>query len=259
MIRKRTVTVCLDGIRYRLDLGEMIDLCLYLDRYEPDVTRAINRLCKPSRAVLDIGANIGAHTLRMAKLVGPKGHVYAFEPTDYAFEKLRHNVCLNDFHNVELFKIALSDQNRPARQANFRASWKTDGTSKDTACPVDFKRLDDWAEEHNVQCVDLVKLDVDGHEYAVLTGGERIFRRCRPLLIIEIVDWHFKQVDQNPLQLLQKWGYRFWNLCSGREYSTLDEVRKDVPADGKTFPGSISELLAAVELDGEKQWISKPV
>ncbi|MBN1126563.1 MAG: FkbM family methyltransferase [Sedimentisphaerales bacterium] len=259
VVRKSQITTTIDNIRYHLDLGEMIDLCLYLDRYEPDVTGAIERFCKPGHTVLDIGANIGAHTLRMARNVGPNGQVYAFEPTDYAFQKLLQNIALNHFSNIETCKLALSDQNLPAQQVNFRASWRTDGTYKDTTCQADFKRLDDWVVEKNVQHVDLVKLDVDGHEYAVLTGGEYFFRDCRPLLIIEVVDWHFKKVNRNPLKLLQEWGYRFWNLHNNREYRTLEEVRKDVPTDWKTFPGSISELLAAVELDREQQSMSKRI
>src|SRR4051812_4172311 len=75
-----------DGIAYELDLSQGIDFAIYLGGiFERDTARALARLVEPSSLVLDIGANIGAHTLRLAKLVGPHGRVLAFEPTDFAF------------------------------------------------------------------------------------------------------------------------------------------------------------------------------
>jgi FkbM family methyltransferase len=55
----------------------------------------LRKLVSPGTLVLDIGANIGAHTLHLAHLVGPNGRVLAFEPTDYAFRKFSRNLELN--------------------------------------------------------------------------------------------------------------------------------------------------------------------
>src|SRR5688572_20988587 len=71
-----------DGIRWQLDLREGIDFSIYLlGSFEPATVRAYRRIVKPGQTVLDIGANIGAHTLPLARLVGPGGRVIAFEPT----------------------------------------------------------------------------------------------------------------------------------------------------------------------------------
>ncbi|MBX6324228.1 MAG: FkbM family methyltransferase, partial [Rhodospirillaceae bacterium] len=83
------------GVRWELDLREGIDLAVYLNLYERATSRAIARHLRAGAVALDIGANIGAHTLPMARRVGPAGRVVAFEPTDYAFAKLRRNVGLN--------------------------------------------------------------------------------------------------------------------------------------------------------------------
>src|SRR5437764_1610317 len=84
------------GIRYELELSQGIDFAIYLGgMFERNTAAALARLTEPSSLVLDIGANIGAHTLRLAKLVGPRGRVLAFEPTDFAFHKLRRNLDLN--------------------------------------------------------------------------------------------------------------------------------------------------------------------
>src|ERR1700736_6099767 len=85
-----------DGIAYDLDLSQGIDFAIYLGNiYERQTKAALRKLVSPAALVLDIGANIGAHTLHLAQLVGPNGRVIAFEPTDYAFRKLGRNLELN--------------------------------------------------------------------------------------------------------------------------------------------------------------------
>src|ERR1700744_4645117 len=85
-----------DGVRFDLDLAEGIDFAIYLGGvFERGTAQALSRLVEPSSLVVDIGANIGAHTLRLARLVGPQGRVLAFEPTDFAFQKLQRNLALN--------------------------------------------------------------------------------------------------------------------------------------------------------------------
>src|SRR3954454_10033377 len=84
------------GIRWDLDLSEVIDLSIYLTGYtEYSTVRAYRRLIRPGDVILDIGANIGAHTLQFASLTGPRGQVFAFEPTAFPFGKLKENIRLN--------------------------------------------------------------------------------------------------------------------------------------------------------------------
>ena len=83
------------GLRWMLDLDEGIDFSIFLlGSFEPDAVRCFEKRIKPGDVVLDICANIGAHTLRLARLVGSSGRVLAFEPTIYAYAKLRSNLEL---------------------------------------------------------------------------------------------------------------------------------------------------------------------
>src|SRR5207302_10135517 len=111
LVKDRKTIATVEGMTFELDLSEMIDIGLYLQQYERDVVTVMEHFCHPGWCVLDIGANIGAHTLRFAKRVGPMGKVYAFEPTDYAYCKLVHYVYLNSFKNIDTFQLALSDSN----------------------------------------------------------------------------------------------------------------------------------------------------
>src|SRR5690348_16966432 len=80
-----TCVVTRNRNRYELNLAEGIDLAVYLGLYEPSTTRALERLIRPGAQILDIGANVGVHTVHMARLTGPRGRVFAFEPTTFAF------------------------------------------------------------------------------------------------------------------------------------------------------------------------------
>src|SRR3979411_2156168 len=91
----RTIVIR-DDVTYDLDLSQGIDFAIYLGNiYERQTKAALRNLVPPASLVLDIGANIGAHTLHLAQLVGPNGRVIAFEPTEFAFRKLSRNLELN--------------------------------------------------------------------------------------------------------------------------------------------------------------------
>lgn len=84
------------GVHWQLDLREGIDFSIYLiGGFEPATLALYRRLVSPGGYVLDVGANIGSHTLPLALLVGSTGKVLAFEPTRFAVEKLRANAALN--------------------------------------------------------------------------------------------------------------------------------------------------------------------
>src|SRR2546423_1295891 len=90
------VTVIRQGVKWTLDLNEGIDFSIWLlGGFEPQTLRQYEKLVKPGSTVIDIGANVGAHTLPFARLVGKSGRVVAFEPTKWAIGKLKRNLELN--------------------------------------------------------------------------------------------------------------------------------------------------------------------
>ena len=225
LVRSRKVTTTIEGMRFELDLAELLDVGLLLEEYERDIVRATERYCRPGWVVLDIGANVGAHALRFAQCVGSEGRVFAFEPTDYAYAKLLRNMGLNQFANISAFKLALGEQNLSKYPVAFRSSWRSDNSAVAVTSLVDFRRLDDWAHEHGVERVDLIKLDVDGNEFAVLAGGHNLLTRSHPLLFLETADYHFADPATNPLALLRRLGYAFWNSRDLTPYPDPESVR----------------------------------
>jgi FkbM family methyltransferase len=238
-MRQRSVRATIHGSTFDLDLGEMIDVSLYLEQYELDVSAALARHSRPGMTVLDIGANIGAHTLALARLVTPSGAVYAFEPTDFAFEKLARNVSLNDVPQIHAIKVALSDHNAACQEITYRSSWRTSGGRNDQTTRADFVRLDDWCAQNAVSDVGLIKIDIDGNEFAALIGGRGLIERSRPVIVMEAVWPHFADDRRNPFVLLQRIGYRFKDATSGREY-TLTNIAEMLPEGDHGMTASIN-------------------
>ena len=213
------------GITWRLDLREGIDLYIYLlGVFEWMTVRAYSQLIKPGDVVLDIGANIGAHTLQFARLVGPSGHVYAFEPTQFAYDKLTRNISLNSrlAPTITAAQAMLVADSSAALAPEIYSSWPLRGETsahgehggmlKSTSGAVT-TTLDAAIARLGIDKVDFVKLDVDGHERDVLEGWTTI-AKFNPKILLELADVGDARHVSELLSLLWKRGYRFFNLTS---------------------------------------------
>lgn len=183
----------INGIQYVLDLTEEIERALYFGLYEPEVATLLQRYIKPDMVVFEVGANIGAHTFSIARMLR-SGKLFSFEPTAYAFERLKKNFGLNDFRNIVIEKLALSDvaENRMILPASspetmsFKASWDVSGKTKNRREEmILFETLDHYVQKQHLQRVDFIKIDTDGYELKVLKGGRDTIKRFKPILLIE--------------------------------------------------------------------------
>ncbi|MDH3310109.1 MAG: FkbM family methyltransferase [Gammaproteobacteria bacterium] len=248
----------IDGIRYELDLSELIDSGMFYEgAREPNTANALTRLAKPGNVVFDIGANVGSHTLPLAKLVGPEGMVYAFEPVVWAHKKLERNMELNSFKNIRLVPVALSDQEQTHGTEQFRASFKiskqtdvgADGKLTQNwweACDkvnVVFDTMDAFTQKNKLSRLDLIKLDVDGYEGKVIRGAKNTLERFKPIILMEIAPSWAKARGENLSEItkdLGKLGYRFFDE---EDFSEIDDIECLIES---ILPGaSINVILAA--------------
>jgi FkbM family methyltransferase len=238
------------GIAYELDLSEGIDLAIYLGgMFERRTAIALGRLVEPSSLVLDIGANIGAHTLHLASLVGPEGRVMAFEPTDFAFRKLRRNLDLNPLlaSRVEPHRCFLTNHDGVGVPSAIYSSWPL--TVEDGLHPKHLGRemqtesaqarsLDSVLSERPDHRVQLVKLDVDGYECDVLRGATSMLSNSRPTFVMELAPYSLEERGSSLEELLSYFiphGYRFYDEWTHRSLpSTAKELQRLVP-DGASM------------------------
>ncbi len=235
------------GVNWNLDLREGIDLTIFaLGAFERDTLRALEALVRSGATVLDVGANIGAHTLHLARLVGEKGRVIAFEPTDFAIAKLRANLHANPalLPRVDVHQAFLIGKAGAAALTAVASSWPVDGTEADDAqwgsramevTGAVATTVDAVIAASGDPEVNLIKMDVDGHELEVLEGAERLLARRRPIILMELAPYVFhppEKFDQM-VNLLARSNYVFQALGSNRRLSSDPEaLRRLIPSEG---------------------------
>ena len=139
-----------------------------------DEATLLRRLVRPGLQVIDVGANIGLYSLLLSRLVEQSGSVLAFEPEPNLFAILRENCAANNATNVTPFQCALG---RTSGLASFHRSAFNSGDNRlekasmaHDAVEVRVERFDDLQPDSRP---DFVKIDVQGHELAALSGMER--------------------------------------------------------------------------------------
>jgi FkbM family methyltransferase len=165
--------------------------------HEADVIRVFRTFLTQRSVVLDIGANFGLYTALSASIVRNHGRLYAFEGNPRVFESLRRTVAANDLHlnpNVVAANVLVSSESGRG-VLHYSANLPSGGTmsgirlsgGKQNAVEVDMTTIDDFLPADLI--VDLVKIDVEGHEPAVVRGMERTIARSPNIrLIVEFAD-----------------------------------------------------------------------
>jgi len=139
--------------------------------------------------VLDVGANIGSHTLPFAKKVGPNGRVYAFEPQNKISQMLSVTLAMNDILNT--FVISLPAGNIPGDvvqipQFNYQEVFNFGGASiKDNFYSSYYHLPTICIDDLNLPKCQLIKADVEGFEYEVISGAEHTIYKFKPFLYLE--------------------------------------------------------------------------
>lgn len=215
-----------NGVTYDLDLSQGIDLAIFLgNMFERGTQNALRKWVKPSSLVLDIGANIGAHSLPLARLVGPSGRVLSFEPTDYAYRKLRRNLDLNPglAARVTTFHCFLAEKDDGPAPESVYSSWPLTGNEdlhakhQGQAMPTNTARalsIDRVLADMGNPIVQLVKLDVDGFETDVLRGATLLLRDSRPVFLMELSPYVLDERGSSLEELLACFAphnYRFYH------------------------------------------------
>jgi len=158
---------------------------------EPEF-KELNKFVHEDDWAIDIGANIGHYTNKLSELVGAKGRVIAFEPVPTTFTHLSENTLCCKYKNITLINAAASSETTSVCMSipNFSSGMKNyyqasiSSEVKDTDASVLTLAIDGLQISHKIN---LIKIDAEGHEPAVLRGAQKLLERDRPILIVETV------------------------------------------------------------------------
>lgn len=165
----------------------------------------------PGDVVVEVGANIGAHTVMLAKAVGGQGKVIAFEPQRRVSQVLNANIALNELSNVSCHYLGLGDRNGHTQMLDLDLNQVNNigGLSMGTRegmtkySSVEVRTLDSF----NFQEVKLLKIDVEGMEKMVLDGAKETITRCKPIMYIEN---DRPEKSQELIKTIFELGYQAW-------------------------------------------------
>jgi len=199
----------------------------------------VELVCEKSATAVDVGANIGVYTYFAAKY---SFHVYALEPVPEVAAKLRRGTP----SNVTVLVIGASDKGgkcaiyvpkNSSQKVYTRASLEVDanhGFELD-AFQIEIRRLDQCGFEN----VAFLKIDVEGHEHAVLRGAAGLISSCRPTILIESEERHTAGAVEATKGFLDEFGYHGFFLKHGRlrHIDALDLATDQRPENAKPIQG----------------------
>ena len=155
------------------------DFTHYYPRCELQTKRWMGEQLKEDWVCLDVGANIGYHSILMSRLAH-KGLVYSFEPT-ITSRMLRKNLAFNDCANVEVIEQAVGNVSGNSKDALYRI-WGRKPEKKSYS----FTTIDDFVKSRGLARVDLIKVDVDGFDVEVLEGARETLAGLTPIVLVEL-------------------------------------------------------------------------
>jgi FkbM family methyltransferase len=180
--------------------------------YEPITTLVLQELVCPGATFIDVGANIGFHSLVLS-VSQPQFKIIAFEPNPKNHELLKANAAANGFSHIACEPLALSDTDGGAvlhlSASDMSASLCADFDPHPTdSVPVKTITLDSYLGAANFQGRLVIKVDVEGHEPAFFRGARRTLHSLQPDIVAEVaVDY-----DDDTKALLRDAGYRFYPI-----------------------------------------------
>jgi FkbM family methyltransferase len=218
-----------EGFRLRVDGSSQTGRILYATgRYEAATSAVITSRVKPGQLVVDVGANIGYFTVLAAHAVGRDGAVMAFEPNVDVRKRLEDNIRLNALTNVEVHGEALGER---AGEVMLYVGPPTDtGLASLRALPgsrtvrVPLVRFDDLARPGD-RPVRLIKVDVEGAEFAVIEGMMHCLSRDRPDLIMEITDEYLQGLNASARVLYERLAALGYYMFEIRDDGRLEPIR----------------------------------
>lgn len=223
------------GVYYWLDSERWLQRqIIETGEFEPESTRVVEKLVGPGDVALDVGANIGYFTLLLSRLVGERGRVIAFEPTEHYGNVLRRNLSANGVRNCRVESLGLSNEEgewlASIGDSSATLHWVSPDEKPRLREAIRLERLDDIGDRLGLDRLDFIKIDVDGHEPLFFEGAWQTLERFRPVILVEVSEPHYRHAGTSAADfydILEARGLRVYSERSLEEYPSkvayLDE------------------------------------
>ena len=246
----------LKGVTMRLYHDSTLSPMIVAGGYEMNERLFIRRYLRPGDCFVDIGANIGLFSLEAAVVVGKAGKVYSFEPNPKTYDHLQENIRINNLVNMTALKCGVSSVHGTARlwvpADNFDA-WSSFG--KPTAGErfesedVPVVTLDEFVQANQLAgCISMIKIDVEGWETAVLTGGLNCLAGSdAPLLQVEFTQQAALNANSSCAELFNQITSLGYTVCA------YDHVKNRLDVVEKNLDWEYENLFATKNLERANQ------
>lgn len=219
-----------DGRRFWVNLTTgMQETVFFLGEFERAVTKIAGSLVSRGDICIDVGANFGWYTTLLFTRTGESGAVHSFEPVPATFRELSRNYDLSGTpSNVVINNLALGDkagtvilnlfEGLPTGHASLSSQGRSDAATFDCRMIT----LDSYLEDHGIEHVNFVKVDIEGAEMMFLNGAKKLFEQdVPPIFLMEMALQQTRNFDYKPNDLIEFIGAR-----GDYEFYAVDELRE---------------------------------
>jgi len=210
------------NLKMILSLGDKANpqnIYYWLGLYELEIQRLFAKLIKPGFVIYDIGAYLGFFSLLAARLAGPSGRVYAFEPLADNIERIKSHLSLNGMadtvfcipkavfektDNVPFYNVGRDDWGRIGETIS-----ATEKYPSEPSAIAETISLDEFIFQEGNPAPHLIKIDVEGREGKVLAGARQLLKKFKPIIICEV---HYPEAAKQVYEELSGLGYEFKDI-----------------------------------------------
>lgn len=175
--------------------------------YEKDEMMLFDLILNNQSTIFDIGANIGWYALNWSKQF-PQSSIYAFEPIPETYDFFKTNITINGSRNIYPNQLAFSDTSGKTTyyftpESSVLASEKNILDYKNAQkIPVETTTVDNFIQQNKIECLDVIKCDVEGAELNVVKGALRTIEKHQPVIVLELFHEWSKWFNYHPDEAL---------------------------------------------------------
>lgn len=224
-----------ENISFKIYINEnngKVDQDIFLEGvYEPFFLSIIKKHIHPGDVFVDIGGNIGHHSLFASSLVGQQGKVIAFEPINKLFLQFQKSIAINGFENIKLYNLGCGDEEKEVEiffmKDNMGASSIVEQKRSFGSEVIKIIIPDEILKKEPK--INFIKIDVEGFEYHVLMGLTQVIQNHHPKMLIEYTPSYYAKIDETHsikiIDFLLESKYKIFDIENNKQINSFSDIR----------------------------------